>query len=161
MKRLSVLILVFSIAFLVFFLGPPFLGQQFVPYPLMKNGDFLDLFTPLILIPLYWSIYRLDGKQSVGLNGSIVFMVFAAFWVLGQGMHLAANSIGHLLDGQEGTEVFRLTNFYDEVLSHYLWHFGIVALSGTLIYRQWKNPLDVGCDTRRNHLWVYLLCPDY
>jgi hypothetical protein len=148
MKRLSVLILIFSVAFLVFFFGPPFLSKEFGPYPLMKTGDFFDLFTPLVLVPLYWAIYRLDGSRPIGLKGSVVFMVFVAFWVLGQGMHLAANSIGHLLESMKGTDVYDLTRFYDEVLSHYLWHFGICALSATLIYRQWRNPLAEGRPVR-------------
>ena len=59
-------------------------------------------------------------------------------------MHLAANSIGHLLMGLEGTDIFNLTNFYDEVLSHYLWHFGIFGLSALVISRQWRNPFHEG-----------------
>jgi len=144
MKRLSVLTLVFSIAFLVFFIGPPLLSKQFGPYPLMKVGDVFDLFTPLVLIPLYWLLYWLDGSRPIGLKGNVVFMVFVAFWVAGQGMHLAANSIGHLLENMKGTDIYSLTNFYDEILSHYLWHFGIFALSAMIIYRQWRNPLAQG-----------------
>ena len=140
MERLSKLILIFSILFLVFFMGPPFLSMQFSPYPLMKVGDVLDLFTPLVLIPLYWSLYWLGGNRPIGLRGSLIFMVFVAFWVAGQGMHLAGNSIGHLVEDMKGTDVYHLTNFYDEVLSHYLWHFGILAFSAMLIYRQWRSP---------------------
>lgn len=140
MKRLSFFILVFSIAFLVFFIGPPFLGKQFAAYPLMKNGDVLDIFTPLILIPLYWLLFQENGGKAPGLKESTVFIVFAAFWVIGQGMHLSANSIGHLLKGMEGNDIYILTNFYDEVLSHYLWHFGIIGLSSVLIYHRWLNP---------------------
>ena len=140
MKRLSGLVLVFSILFLVFFIGPPFLNMQYSPYPLMKVGDVLDLFTPLVLIPLYWLLYWFGGNRPIGLRGSLIFMFFAALWVAGQSMHLAGNSLGHLLEDMKGTDVYHLTNFYDEVLSHYLWHFGIFALSALLIYRQWKNP---------------------
>lgn len=80
MKRLSLYIFVFSIAFTVFFIAPPLLNKQFGPYPLMKAGDVFDLFTPLVLIPLYWLMYRLDGSKAIGLRGSLLFMVFAAFW---------------------------------------------------------------------------------
>jgi hypothetical protein len=144
MKRLSILTLVFSLAFMAFFIGPSLLSNQFAPYPLMKNGDVLDLLTPIVLIPLYWALYRLDGRQPAGMRDSLIFMVFAAFWIMGQGMHLAANSIGHLLENMKSTDIYNLTNFYDEVLGHYLWHFGILALSGMLIYQQWKNPLTQG-----------------
>ena len=144
MKRLSVIILIFSIAFTVFFMAPPLLGYRFGPYPLMHIADILDLFTPLILIPLYWLLFRLDEKRTTASNITLVFTIFAAFWVLGQGMHLAANSIGHLLKGMEGSDAYILADFYDEVLSHYLWHFGVIALSGLLIYRQWRHPLTKG-----------------
>jgi len=59
-------------------------------------------------------------------------------------MHLAANSIDHLLKGMEGSDIYNLTYFYDEVLSHYLWHFGIFGLSALVILRQWRNPFTEG-----------------
>ena len=71
MKRLSLLTLLFSIAFLVFFMAPPFLNQMFGPYPLMKVADVFDLFTPLVLIPLYWLLFRLDGKSSPALGENL------------------------------------------------------------------------------------------
>lgn len=144
MKRLSLFILVFAIAFLVFFFGPPLLSQQFGAYPLMKTGDVFDLLTPLVLIPLYWLIFRIDENKKPSLKEILAFVVLAAFWVEGQGMHLAANSIGHLLEQVKGTDVYDLTYFYDEVLSHYFWHFGIVGLSALVIFRQWRNPFTEG-----------------
>jgi hypothetical protein len=119
----------------------------------MRVADVFDLFTPLVLIPLYWLLFRLDGKSSPALGENLCFIIFAAFWVLGQGIHLAANSIGHLLAGMEGTDIYTLGHFYDEVLSHYLWHFGVVGLSAMLIYRQWRNPLAEG----RTSTWVSIL----
>lgn len=35
----------------------------------------------------------------------------------------------------------RLIYFYDEVLSHYMWTFGILILSSVLMYRQYRNPI--------------------
>ena len=144
MKRLSVVALIFSIAFLLLFMAPPFLNQQFGIYPLMKVGDLFDIFTPLILIPLYWLLFRLDANKAPGLKANLIFLLLAAFWVEGQGMHLAANSIGHLLKGMEGGDIYNLTYFYDEVLSHYLWHFGIFGLSALVVLRQWRNPFTEG-----------------
>jgi hypothetical protein len=119
----------------------------------MKAADIFDLLTPLVLIPLYWLLFRLDGKNTPTVGENICFMVFAAFWVLGQGMHLSANSIGHLLQGMEGTDIYDLSHFYDEVLSHYLWHFGVVGLSAILIYRQRRNPLVEG----KTSPWILVL----
>ena len=59
-------------------------------------------------------------------------------------MHLSANSIGHFLKDMAGSDIYNLGNFYDEVLSHYLWHFGIVGLSALIIFRQWRNPFTEG-----------------
>ena len=141
---LRVYILVFSIAFAVFFLGPPFLGYSFGPHILMKVADVFDLFTPLVLIPLYWLLFRLNGHKPASVKENLAFMVLAAFFVLGQAMHLTANSIGHLTDNLKGTDVYTLINFYDEVMGHYLWHFGAFGLSALLIYHQWRNPLAAG-----------------
>ncbi len=106
----------------------------------MKIGDVLDILTPLALLPLYWLLYRIDGKKPLSLSGTVLFVLLAAFWVEGQGMHLSANSISHLLKGMESSDAYNLTKFYDEILSHYLWHIGIVGLSALLILRQWQNP---------------------
>ena len=140
MQRLPVLILAFSIAFLAFFFGPPLLGKPFSPYPLMKIADVFDIFTPLVLLPLYWLLYRLGQKEPLKLSGIIAFFVFAAFWAEGQGMHLSANSINHLLKGMESSDIYKLTYFYDEVLGHYLWHLGVIGLSAIIIFRQWRYP---------------------
>lgn len=142
MKRLSLLILVFAVAFTVFFIGPPFMGRPFAPYPLMTAADVFDILTSLVMLPLYWLLYRAVQKGTINAPGIVVFLVLAAFWAAGQGMHLSANSIGHLLKGMETTDIYKLTYFYDEVLSHYLWHFGIVGLSALLIFRQWRNPVN-------------------
>ena len=139
MRRISIIALVFSIAFAIFVLSPPFLKQSFGPYPIIRIADVFDIFTPLVLIPVYWLLFRLDDQKIPTLTENIIFMVFAALWVLGQGMHLGANSIGHLVEGMKGTDIYKITTFYDESLSHYLWHAGVMALSGLLIYRQWRN----------------------
>jgi hypothetical protein len=134
--------LLFSIAFAIFVLGPPFLGYQFAPYPLMHIADVFDIFTPLVILPLYWLLFRNSSDYSLSLRENLIFMVLAAFWALGQGMHLSANSIDNLLhlQGLETGDVFSLTYFYDETLGHYLWHFGTIGISGLLIYREWRNP---------------------
>jgi hypothetical protein len=130
----------FSLAFLFFFFAPAFLSSSFPLYPLMKNGDALDLLTPLVLIPLYWTLFSAASSIPVGRRGMLAFLVLASLWVLGQGMHLAGNSIGHQLQDFEGTSAYKLTYFYDEVLSHYLWHFGIFGLAALIMARSWDAP---------------------
>ncbi len=138
--RLSRLILVFSLLSMVFFLGPALLSQQFGPYPLMRNGDVFDLLTPLVLIPLYWLLFQIRRDLTPAQREIMAFLILAVLWVMGQGMHLAANSISHLMEDMKLSDAYTLTHFYDETLSHYLWHVGIVGLSALLLYRQWRNP---------------------
>ncbi len=140
MQRTARLTLIFAILFAVFIVSPAFLSQQFGLYPLMKYGDVVDLLTPLILMPLYWLLFQVRRERPFSQGEMMAFLGLAALWVEGQGMHLAANAIGHLTKALVGADVEALTHFLDEVLSHYLWHIGLVGLSALLIYRQWKNP---------------------
>jgi hypothetical protein len=151
MKQLSLLTLVFSILFAVFLLLLVFFRTPFPPYPLMSYQDVFDLLTPLVLIPLYWLLFRYAGSGESHRAEEIAFMLLAAVWVLGQGMHLAANSINNLAEGLAregginitGTDLYTLTYFLDEHLSHYLWHVGILGLAALLIYREWRRPAGV------------------
>src|SRR5258708_35691080 len=121
MTSLSRLTLVFAIAFAFFIIGPALLSQQFGPYALMKTGDVLDVLARLALIPLYWLLFQ-AGRQTPSLRETVAFLLLAAVWTEGQGMHLSANSIGHLVEKSATSDVYTLTHFYDEILSHYLWH---------------------------------------
>jgi len=126
-------ILAFALAFTVFIVVPPFLGQPFPAYRLIHWADVFDLLTPLVLIPIYWVLFAEAGAVVRSGRPMIGFLALTALWTLGQGMHLGANSINNLL-GPGSTDVHRLVHFYDEVLSHYLWHAGIAGLSALLIF---------------------------
>lgn len=156
MKRLSLLTLIFAILSLTFFLLLVFLRIPFPLYPLMSIQDAIDVLTPLVLIPIYWLMYKNIGWDKTNPTGEIFFMIMAAFWVLGQGMHLSANSINNLIgylarDGVvdvTSTDLYTLTYFYDEYLSHYLWHIGVVGLAVLLIYNAWQYPSNEKTDWR-------------
>ena len=126
MSRLYRLILIFAVLFTVLLMAPAFVNGPFGPYPLMTVGEVLDLLTPLILIPIYWLLLELTPEKPPSRSENLLFLVLAVLWADGHGMHLAANSIGHLLKDLAGSDVYTLTDFYDEVLSHYLWHFAVV-----------------------------------
>lgn len=140
MSRLTYLILIFAILFAIFMILPALLGGQFTPYPLMKNGDVLDLLTPVVIVPLYWLLFQIRPHRSPNQKETLVFLILTALWVEGHGMHLVANSIGHLTLDNPNSEIKQLTFFYDEILSHYIWHLGLIGMSVLLIYRQWQNP---------------------
>lgn len=138
-KRLSFWILLFAILSPVFIIGPALMGQTFPPFPLMHVADVFDVFTPLVLIPIYWLLFQWAGKDTPNFTEILAFMVLAALWVEGQSMHLAANSIGHLVGDPGASDAARLTYFYDEQLGHYLWHIGLLALAALLVYREWRR----------------------
>ena len=150
MKQLSIYILIFSITFAVFLITPAFLGRSFPGYPLMNWADILDILTPLVLLPLYWLLFWYASTEKINLNESLVFVVLAGMWVEGQGMHLSANSIGHLLNDFQG-DANLLTLFYDEKLSHYLWHLGIFGMAVLLIYRSLRNQ-----NVEENITWILI-----
>jgi hypothetical protein len=133
------LIFVFGLSFAFLILVPPLLSQPFPAYPSVHWADVLDLFTPLVLIPLYWLLFTDSGRISRERRDVVWFLILAALWVEGQGMHLAANSIGNLL-GAGTTAVHTLVHYYDEVLSHVLWHAGILALSVLLLVFALRAP---------------------
>lgn len=148
MKRLSLLALIFAILSLTFFLLLIFLRIPFPLYKLMSVQDAFDLLTPLVLIPIYWLMFRRISQDKTNLAEEIFFMVASAFWAAGQGMHLSANSINNLIGNLAkeqvidvtGSDIYHLTYFYDEYLSHYLWHIGVVGLAALLIYESWYRP---------------------
>lgn len=146
MNKKSLLTLVFAVLFAVFFLALILFRIPFPPYPLINYQDVLDHLTPLVLIPLYWMMFRYKNREGSPLREEITFMVLAAIWVLGHGMHLAANAVDNLAEGLAkkqvldilDTDIYTLTYFLDEHLSHYIWHFGIAGLAGLLVYREWR-----------------------
>jgi hypothetical protein len=139
--RVGGLALVFALAFATFIVGPAFLARPFGAFPLLRDGDVLDLFTSLALIPIYWLLFQRGGASAPGRRETLAFVVLAALWAQGQGMHLAANAIGHLTRALPGADVDTLTVFLDETLSHYVWHTGMVGLSALIMLRQWRSPI--------------------
>jgi hypothetical protein len=148
MKRLSVLALVFAVLFLALYILPVFFRVPFPPYPLMSVQDAIDLLTPLVLIPICWLLFRSAGGGPARLVEELAFVVLAVLWVLGHGIHLSANSINNLAEGLAksqtlditGTSIYQLIYFFDEKLSHPLWHGGIVGVALVLILREWRSP---------------------
>jgi hypothetical protein len=148
MKRLSLLTLVFAILSLVFIIILIFLRIKFPLYPLVSYQDVFDILTPLVLIPIYWLLFKYAAGNKTSLGEEIAFMVLAAVWVEGQGIHLSANSIDNLIDALarnqviniKTTDIYYLTHFFDEHLGHSMWHIGTLGLAALLIFHEWRNP---------------------
>jgi hypothetical protein len=151
MKQLSLLTLVFAVLSIVFFLLLIFFRIPFTLYPLMSYQDALDILTPLVLIPIYWLLFKYAVGDKSSPVEEIAFMVLAAIWVQGQGLHLSSNSINNLAETLAkkqviditSTSIYQLTYFYDEHLSHYMWHIGVLGLAALLIYREWRRPAGI------------------
>jgi hypothetical protein len=144
-NRLSGLTLLLAILSAAFFLLLVFFRSPFPPEPLMSYQDALDLLTPVVLLPVYWLIFRRSAKDPAQHAEELAFVILGALWVMGHGMHLSANSIANLLAAGgpvpgPATDVAALTHLYDEVLSHYLWHAAVIGLAVLLIYREWHRP---------------------
>ncbi len=159
-NRISYITLLLAISSLVFLLLLVFLRFGFQPYPLVSYQDVFDLLTPLVLIPIYWLLFKFASGEDSCLSEEIAFIVLTVFWVQGQGMHLSANSINNLIETLaksqvidiKPTDIYRLTYFFDEHLSHYLWHIGLLGLAALLIYREWKRPAE-----KSNTWWAAIL----
>ena len=148
MKRVSIQTLVFAVLSLTFIILITFLSSDFPPYPLASYQDAIDMFTPLILIPVYWLLFKSASTNGTKRSEEYAFMILSALWVLGQGIHLSANSINNLIGALAenqviditGTDIYHLTYFYDEHLGHILWHLGVLGLAALLVYREWRKP---------------------
>lgn len=135
--------------FLAFFhLLPPFLTRFFL-WPL-SWGDTLDFLTPFAVIPITYGLYsRLNrisqsspsqnsSSRSLDILAKVILAVGFLSYVEGHGLHLAANSIARLLQGMEGTDVFKATYLFDEVISHSIWIVGLYLISLGLLLFAWR-----------------------
>jgi hypothetical protein len=59
-------------------------------------------------------------------------------FVNGHGLHLAANSIARLLENSQGSELYKATYLFDEVISHFMWDCGVFLVSLGLIILAFK-----------------------
>ena len=133
----------FSFSF-AFFHVMPVLLKSFFKWPLTW-GDTLDFLTPFAIIPLAYVFYSRANKilhspygQNPSPGTSMVFTrVFLAIgflcYVDGHGIHLSSNSIARLLQNMKGSELYKATYLFDEVISHFIWHGGVFLISVGLI----------------------------
>ena len=90
-----------------------------------------DLLTPIVILPLFaLALVRGGGMDARAL---FAFTAIAGVWISGQAMHLAANAIGDATVDSGATAYLtsvpgELGEWLDEVLSHWVWHAGWVAL---------------------------------
>jgi hypothetical protein len=134
--RLPRALLAYAVALAILTLVPPFLTASIGPPSGFTLQEAIDLLTPLIVIPLAWYVFDLSG--GLGRMGLVAFLVIAAVWIEGQGIHLAANAIDDAVPPDARDAFLRtapgdLDHWLDETLSHWMWHGAWVALSVLLL----------------------------
>jgi hypothetical protein len=135
-SRLPFALLAYSVALAAFALVPPYLHAIVGPPAGFTLQEAADLLTPVVVIPLAWHAFDLAG--GFRRPGAIAFLVIAAVWIEGQGIHLAANAIGDALPHDTLEDFYQtppgeLDHWLDESLSHWMWHLAWVALSGLFL----------------------------
>ena len=132
-RRLPLALLAYAVALATFLLLPPVLHATVGPPGGFTLQEAVDLLTPVVLVPLAWWVLEcLGGLRPFEL---VVFLVIAVVWVEGQAIHLATNAIGDVFvrgaerDAFYATDAGDLDHWFDEVLSHWLWHLAWAALS--------------------------------
>lgn len=131
-------LLAFALSLLVFLLLPPLLKGDVGVIHGFTGQELMDLFTPIVAMPLLVLAFELTGR--VGLRARLVVVVLISIWVAGQGMHLATNALGDLFkagperDAFYATSVGNLDHWFDEVLSHWLWHVAWLGMLGVLLW---------------------------
>jgi hypothetical protein len=128
----------FALAAAAFLLVPPTLRSPVGNVPGFTAQEAVDLFTPLVTMPLLVLAFELTGRM--GSRSRFLLLILVALWVAGQAIHLATNAIGDLFpagaerDAFYATAVGTLDHWFDEVLSHWLWHAAWVALLALLLW---------------------------
>jgi hypothetical protein len=146
--RVGWVALAYGAALAAFIILPALFPSVYGPYRLLRWGDIVDLFTPLVVLPLAWWLFRVAAGERPRGWETALFVAFAGLWASGQGMHLAANAIGHsveilqpFVDSATGIfkialrDVATLTHDLDEVVSHYIWHIGVLGLAAMTMLR--------------------------
>jgi hypothetical protein len=137
-RSLPVAILAYAIALAAFLLVPPILHASVGPPVGFTLQEGVDLFTPIVVLPLAWWVLECLG--GLGRRELLVFLVIAIVWVEGQAIHLATNAIGDVFtagparDAFYATQAGDLDHWFDEGLGHWLWHLAWAALSVLMLF---------------------------
>ncbi len=141
--RLPAALVAYALALAALLLVPPYLDVSVGPPRAFTLQEAADLLTPLVVVPLAWIVFDLAG--GLGRRGSVAFLVVAALWVEGQGIHLAANAIGDAVPDSAIAAFYQtvpgeLDHWLDETLGHWTWHVAWVALAILMLAATTRHP---------------------
>jgi hypothetical protein len=115
-----------------------------------------DLLTPIAVIPPLWLAF--NRTTALTPRTTAVILALAALWIGAQGLHLGTNAIGDLFDPGPSRDAFYQTApgaldlWFDEVLSHWLWHLAWAALLLALAVIAYRVPLGEAVADRRTEV---------
>jgi hypothetical protein len=140
------LLLLYGTALAGFLLLPPFLKAPVGLVPGFTWQEATDLLTPIVVIPLAGAVLARTGANSD--RAYPAFVVIAAIWASGLGMHLAANAIDDAVPTGD-VAAFRqtvpgeLTHWLDESLSHWMSEGAWVAMSVLVVLAVPRSSTDL------------------
>src|SRR5689334_21894131 len=145
-------LLAFAVAAAVFLLLPSQLTSDVGAVHGFTWQEAVDLLTPVAVILPLWLVFERAGATTTRVR--LVVLAIAAMWIAAQGLHLGTNAIGDLFDPGAPREAFYATPpgaldlWFDEVLSHWLWHIAWAALLLELVVVVARRPASVDAPDR-------------
>ncbi|MBN1571811.1 MAG: hypothetical protein JW984_01305 [Deltaproteobacteria bacterium] len=145
MKRLTLLLLIFSLGAILIVIAPVFVfGFKVIGNTGLCPNDFMDI---LLWAPFMAVMFLLISKEVVesggkaGVPSLVVLVLFGMILFEGHGIHFGANAIHNIQDGGEeaGKLLSDVIYFYDESLGHWLYDIGFFGLLGTLFVMELKS----------------------
>jgi len=147
-------LLAFAVAAAVFLLLPSQLQGDVGTVHGFTWQEAVDLLTPVaVMLPLWLAFGRVRRFTP---RSSLVVLALAALWIAAQGLHLGTNAIGDLFDPGAPREAFYQTPhgaldlWFDEVLSHWLWHLAWAGLLFALVASAYRVPMASVARTARS-----------
>jgi hypothetical protein len=130
-------------------------------------ADWLDLASTYAIVLLYgWVLLAVRGGRGVARPApfprpvAVLLALAAITWILGRGVHVAANSLHDWLDHARGLDAWGLFTFWDETLGHLLADLGTI---GFAIGITWTEEASGGIPRvdRGGRAWILAGAPAY
>ena len=136
MKRLTILLLIFSVGAVLIKIAPVFVfGFKVVCGGLCPN-DFLDIlvWVPFLAVMFFFITKEVSSEAGgIGTPVLLLIILLGAALFEGHGIHFSANAIHNMLSGETVGEGFsNLVYFYDEHLGHWVTDVGFYGILGVL-----------------------------
>lgn len=136
MKRLTILLLIFSVGAVLIKIAPVFVfGFKVIGGGLCPN-DFLDIliWAPFIVVMFFFITKDISSEAGgVGTSVLLLLILLGAAFFEGHGIHFSANAIHNMLSGETVGQGFSdLIYFYDELLGHWITDVGFFGILGVL-----------------------------